>query len=332
MSRLTKTEHSTETNGTNGTPSALLDLIHGKNRSPKKVTSADDADIQFSMLPPSKPPILGIRVTGDEPEKHGFKTRIVVITPELAEAWIKHLSPEQRQVKSMHLASLVRDIKRGRWKLNGETIVIDRHGRCVQGQHRLLAVIKAGMPISSFVVFGMTDDVFSTFDIVAKRQGADTLRVRGVKDCVTASAIVRLLLVYENSPAFSTNIATSPVEVDEVWAANDDLPEAVLWAGRVKAVNSALKGSVAGACYFLFSRKDKEAADTFFEDLVSGANLAANDPVKTLRDRVLRRDCKLSHREQIAVIIKAWNCRREGKSVEKIYWNSERESFPVIRD
>ena len=72
-------------------------------------------------------------------------------------------------------------IKRGQWELNGETIKFDTSGTLLDGQHRLSAVILAGMPIKSYVIRDLPRKVFDTLDTGKGRTGADVLSLRGEK-------------------------------------------------------------------------------------------------------------------------------------------------------
>jgi len=63
-------------------------------------------------------------------------TEVMTITPEIA---IKMLSKNtsNRPLNQKHIAFLVRDIKAGRWKLNGDAIRFGENA-LLDGQHRLL--------------------------------------------------------------------------------------------------------------------------------------------------------------------------------------------------
>lgn len=82
--------------------------------------------------------------------------------------------------------------------------------------------------------------------------------------------------------------------------------------------------------HYVFSQHDEEEADKFFEDLTTGANLAAKDPVLVLRKTLMSYDRKMMAQLRgriMALTIKAWNFRRRGKTVH-MYKFLENEDFP----
>src|SRR5687767_46533 len=62
-----------------------------------------------------------------------------------------------------------REMREGRWRLSGEGLIITKTGKLRNGQHRLLACIKAGVPFETFIVFGVDDSVFPVLDRGAVR-------------------------------------------------------------------------------------------------------------------------------------------------------------------
>lgn len=47
------------------------------------------------------------------------------------------------------------EMQDGKWKLNGKTICFDRTGRLLNGQHRLSAVVRSGVSLTTVVVRGL---------------------------------------------------------------------------------------------------------------------------------------------------------------------------------
>jgi hypothetical protein len=94
-------------------------------------------------------------------------------------------------------------------------------------------------------------------------------------------------------------------------------------------------GSVLCACHYLFAMVDEDQADQFISDLVSGQNLQAGDPVYLLRVRLMDRVLSKVKSEPdytMALIIKAWNARRAGKSLRFLHYRigGKHEDFPTI--
>jgi hypothetical protein len=71
-------------------------------------------------------------------------------------------------------------MKAGGWRLNGETIKFYEDGTLADGQNRLEAVIRSGVPIEMEVRYGIPNDV-TTFDIGSNRNMHDILVLSGYK-------------------------------------------------------------------------------------------------------------------------------------------------------
>lgn len=81
---------------------------------------------------------------------------VETITPAVAKAMLKH-NVGNRPVDKERVAMLAADIVAGNWHENGESIKFDKNGNLVDGQHRLMACILAGIPIKSIVIRGVED-------------------------------------------------------------------------------------------------------------------------------------------------------------------------------
>lgn len=79
--------------------------------------------------------------------------QIVVVTPTIAEEWLKKNNPKNRSIGSRHVARLVADMEAGRWYLTHQGIAFDVDGQLVDGQHRLEAVRQSGATIEMAVFF-----------------------------------------------------------------------------------------------------------------------------------------------------------------------------------
>ena len=95
-------------------------------------------------------------------------------------------------------------------------------------------------------------------------------------------------------------------------------------------------GGIAAALHRTFADLDEELADMFFARVADGANLAAENPILHLRERLLR--TRSSHRvrlpeaDRVALSIKAWNAYRSGRPMQLLVWRNRgagREPLPT---
>lgn len=240
----------------------------------------------------------------------GIEHKIEAVSPAKARALLES-QQRNRNIRENVVREYAEAMKSGRWRLNGETIKISNTGRLLDGQHRLSAIILADREVVLSITTGLDEDTFDTIDIGLKRTAGDVLRMEG---CLNATAVAGAMRLYDSIVQNKTDglVILTPDEARARWVVDPMFETAIK---SVLCCNKVLQPSVAGALWIMFSRKDREAADKFFEDLGSGANLAERDPCLVLRERLLRNrvsKLKLPRTEIVALTIRAWNHRREG--------------------
>lgn len=88
----------------------------------------------------------------------------VLMTPEKARALLSHNYVGNRPVNNGTVDKYARQMARGHWRLTGDGISIAEDGSLINGQHRLLAVIKANIPIMLHVMTGVPIEAFEVTD------------------------------------------------------------------------------------------------------------------------------------------------------------------------
>jgi hypothetical protein len=255
------------------------------------------------------------------------------ITPETAAEMLK-LNKNNRPTSTTSVKFLAREIREGRWQVNGDTITF-AEDRLVDGQHRLMAVIESGIPISTFVVRGVPSESFLTKDSGRKRSAADALAINGVTWSKYVSAATKQVWLYSKTGKLdSTGLSPSTSILVEFYEQNTGISRSTQLIG---AKNKLVQNSLLIALHYLFSQKDQDAADQFMNDLIMGANLDSSDSVFLLRNRLLENfssTFKMPFYSMGALIIKAWNMRRDGKTVKRLTFKSTgegAEDYPVIK-
>ncbi len=104
------------------------------------------------------------------------QTGIEVITPEIATDLLTRNSVNRR-LQQATVERYAREIREGRWLLTGETIIISDSNELLNGQHRMNAVLVAGVPIRSNVVSGIERNAYQKMDSGKSRSVADRLRL-----------------------------------------------------------------------------------------------------------------------------------------------------------
>jgi hypothetical protein len=229
-----------------------------------------------------------------------------------------------------------RDMKAGRWILNGDPIRFDQDGHLVDGQHWLLAIIQADVPIQSFVVRDLAEEAFLTLDSGIKRTMSDELTFAQEKNAVALGAAIQQLMRYEEGILDKgTTLKATRHEQKEALERHGGLRESVHYGQMTKRM---LRHALGSTLHYLFSQKDPVLADTFFVKLAQGTNLKADDPIYLLRERLMKENMKggntrLMPREALALTIKAWNAKRKDEKPRALKWRGvgeNAEEFPVI--
>jgi hypothetical protein len=99
----------------------------------------------------------------------------MLVTPEMAAAWLT-ANTANRAVRRSHAVSLARLMRAGEWRLTHQGVAFDRSGHLIDGQHRLLAIVEAGVPVEILVFVDCPDDTFGALDRGLKRQLRDDLK------------------------------------------------------------------------------------------------------------------------------------------------------------
>jgi hypothetical protein len=262
-----------------------------------------------------------------------MKAELRTITPAWAKQMLEERNTGNRAMNRMHVEALAKEMKCGRWKVNGDTICVNA-SRVIDGQHRLAAVVSSGVTIQSFVVEGLPSDVFDTKDVGKRRSAADTLGVRGEINSYRLAACLIMIDKYVTGRA-DKQVTYSNTEVEELLQKYPGARNSLQTKANVGG--GIIIPSVLDACHYLFSAKSPEMADEFVKKVLRGTELKEGDPYYLLRERLMRNSlakAKLAKPYMMALCIKAWNHVRSGTSCRVLKYSEEgsaAEPYPVVR-
>lgn len=132
--------------------------------------------------------------------------KIMTITPEIAKDMLAKNTRNRRLCQNT-VAGLADKIKNGYWEdANGETIKIRKDGSTADGQHRLYAVVVSGVPIITWVITGLDNNVGRGIDVGRKRNVADVARLESGDSWYNNSkvALIRFMFLF-NNPSYKFN-------------------------------------------------------------------------------------------------------------------------------
>jgi hypothetical protein len=260
------------------------------------------------------------------------KTKMMVITPRMAAAWLKKNKsnrPFSDALADRYAAAIVR----GEWLLNAETIKFDTNDILLDGQHRLEAVVRSGKPIAALVVWGLNPDTFRTIDQGKKRTAGDTLAVSGEKHYTTLASAV--IVVWKLINGKVKDMAhPSQDQVLETLNSHPGLRQSVNYIVTLRGRATHMPVSIGSALHYLFSTKDAEKASAFWKGVYDGEGLTKGSSVYRLRERLLsnfRSRSKMRREYLLHLCIKAWKFYLAGTRVDNLQVK-ETEAFPALLD
>lgn len=212
-------------------------------------------------------------------------TVLETITPKIAADFLAK-NTNNRSLSSKTVAYYKDMIVRDRWMVNGESIKIAIDGTLLDGQHRLEAIRLANKAVKMFVTYNIDDDSFTTIDAGRPRRHSDYLKVSGKSGQLSVlAAAVRVAMGFTKNGEYVYNSNKIPPDL-LLWFL-DQHPGLEAAVDSVSGkVNNICSRSIASSLKYIFSVVDENAAESFFEALISGANLSKESPVLVLRNRL----------------------------------------------
>lgn len=244
--------------------------------------------------------------------KAGTTAEVVTVTPKLAGEWLA-ANKKNRNIAQNTVDLYARDMAANEWHFTGEPIKFDANGDLIDGQHRLMAVLRSGKTISFLVVRGLVGSAQDFMDSGKKRSAADMLQLRGHANSTLLASTARFGLIIESG----VRVAGQSVSKSEIGAYLDANPDLVDVVSHASSAAKYMPFSPTALAYswLLLNRVDSLEAAAFFDSLANNATKGKGDPRNTLLRRMnsaKRADERLRPDDQVQFIVRAWNAHRKG--------------------
>ena len=245
----------------------------------------------------------------------------VTVSPEMAESWLKdheNIRPLSKGTVERYTANMLR----GEWQLNGECISFDLEGKLVNGQHRLRAVIAAGIPI----VFSILENVESTIQDRGKNRGLSdylarecNLDVRSAGFLATATGWLHRwdtdTLLSNGVPSEAQSKAlTSPALLKAVSYVRDQFDSDEEWS-----LTNLLPPGMAVFLRHKITESNPTQSHAFFDELIKETNPDPNSITRVLSNRLkyYRHEKSKKHQRDIcSLVINCWSLYKSGATPE----------------
>lgn len=258
-----------------------------------------------------------------------------LITPTIAKTYLER-NVFNRKVKQPVVIKYANDISNGRWKEDtGELIKISKTGVILDGQHRLLAVVKSNTPINFHIAYDVEDSVFDVLDTGSVRNANDCFDVQRIKQGNTIPSIISMYNLLKNGKRIHTQVnhkSTNALLLEQYFE------DEIFWQNVARCAHSwylafakILQPSYFGGFYAYFYKVNPLKAESFMNQLASGVDIE-NNVINLLRNKLMQD--KMSARKmpstlKMALIVKCWNVYITNTSVKILKFDTVRDEFPI---
>lgn len=211
-------------------------------------------------------------------------TKYEDITPSKARALLG-ANIDNRKLQRARVAQYADVMRIGQWRLTHQGIAIGDDGRLYDGQHRLAAIVEAGVTIRMLVTRNLEPPARDEIDTGCKRSVSDNLAiVDNIRVTRLSSGAYRALWARTEIKALRA-FTTDDLRMmrGKYQSALSDLEPVFNGGGRVRGILTC--GVIAA---FLFAHAaDPAGVHKALVDLKTGTDLDANDAILVLRNRQL---------------------------------------------
>lgn len=256
-----------------------------------------------------------------------MKYETLEITPNEAELWLAKNADFQRKLRESVVDKYARDMINGQWQLTHQGIAFDSKGRLIDGQHRLAAIVKAGVPIKMLVVRDSPAAAYDHVDLGYGRTATDILKAQG-EGWITNEWIAVARFMEAGTNIKAACIARSPFELREMVEMHKNALTFVFQNVERKVRGVTVAPVLAAVAVAYYTEHDRVKLAEFIRLLVNGVakDPAVDSTVIKLRDslRDVIGESSTTARQALFLktqrVIKAY---MDGESLSKLYTPSE---------
>ena len=267
------------------------------------------------------------------------ETTVATITPERA-AELLEGNRGNRPLRPSAINRYAKDMKEGRWILNGEAIMVADDGSLINGQNRLSAIVLAGVPIETVLVTGLNGSAMDTIDLGVGRTLSDALHWKDVKN--PRSVATALTWVYRYDDMVARGVRQFPpagytrADLLKHFEENPGLVESVDYIEKLRKRLPVSVG-IASFVHYLIVRHASRARANEFWTQVSEPGGDDSNMAYMLREWLLDHQTLMTRKSPVwtaAMSIKAARFWIQGVQVKRLAWKRtgqrKGEEFPRI--
>ena len=260
----------------------------------------------------------------------------MLITPSIAKIMLANNTKFNRNINEKKLSNYSKYMKDNIWnQQNPEMIIFTKDFQLIEGQHRLLAVIKSNNPTMFYVYNDACQSIFDVLNTGKNRNSKDIFSINGVLLPGKKSACSSVLNKLNNK--FSLigrglnyeNIISTPHCLYEYYIDRRIYIEKVDY--HIKITGFTAGSYIHGVYAYLLQFEKDDLVFDFFNKLQDGTNMEKDNPIMVLRDTYIcdlikSKRIRMSNSEKLAKLLKAFYLYAKG-STSKIIRYSDHGSY-----
>jgi hypothetical protein len=256
-----------------------------------------------------------------------MKTEILKVTPNMAQGWLNNSEIKNRRILLSRVYYYADQMARGQWKLTGQGISFDDDNNIIDGQHRLMAVVKSDTTVPFLIISGVNKNTFAAYDDGKTRGGADALYLSGdIKNSSQVAAGIAAYLQYKYSLRMtggsSIMARASKQDIIDEYEKTPELHQEInnMSSSCYKKMRMFPRSKLSAIILYLIKQRHHsiETVRNFFYE-VHGIYPDTNITTKTLRETIIRAELiKRPYPAKVKEIYlhKSWNNWIEGRELK----------------
>lgn len=214
----------------------------------------------------------------------------IIMTPEIARDLLTK-NNNNRKIRRGLVVKLCQDIKDGQWHLTHQPVAIDSNGTVLDGQHRLTAIVEAGIAVPLMLATGCQPETMIAVDTGNTRTIGDVMTIKGTKNATAKAAIMRLYKSYFDQPEYmwSGRNVYSVQTIEDAVQKIDNFDDVLNIAKKATREFKLLTTSAVGAFMLLGMEAgySLDSIEAFLYKLSTGDQVALTDPIYAYRQYLI---------------------------------------------
>lgn len=285
-----------------------------------------------------------------------MRATVELVSPEQASKWLEQ-NKNNRPVRKQKVRAYVRSIVNGNFHVTNLGIGFFEDGSLADGQHRLMAIVEAGIPVQTLVVYGLKKESSPHIDTGSNRTGADVLVMfRGVdtRDAKALSGAVKMLINYKKGNHWANTGSGKTGDGGMASVDNellleffdyheDKLLESLAFVrDRGVLTKGLLTKASQIAIHYVTSEKQKELSESYLEKVLQGYDIQPHTVEACVRQFLLEASVatgnhRVTDKCKAYTVVKGFNLLRKGvthiKQNGRVVWKTSVDGeggyFPI---